>query len=60
MIFNKYSPGSLVWAKLSGYPWWPAMVEDDPDLEQFYWLNEFSDIPVSVKPIYLVNWHIDI
>lgn len=45
MIFNKYSPGSIVWAKLSGYPWWPAMVEDDPDLEQFYWLNEFSDIP---------------
>ncbi|KAE8737523.1 hypothetical protein FOCC_FOCC017010 [Frankliniella occidentalis] len=45
MIFSEYSPGSLVWARLSGYPWWPAMVEDDPDLECFFWLNEFSDIP---------------
>ncbi|KAK3909410.1 Zinc finger CW-type PWWP domain protein 1 [Frankliniella fusca] len=45
MIFNKYCPGSLVWARVPGYPWWPAMVDDDPDLEIFYWLNLFSDIP---------------
>jgi hypothetical protein len=35
-----------VWGRLDGYPWWPALVDDDPDTEQYYWLNSFSDIPV--------------
>jgi hypothetical protein len=46
MIHAPYGVGSLVWAQQTGYPWWPAMVDDDPDTEQFYWLNDFSDIPV--------------
>ncbi|KAF8785724.1 Zinc finger CW-type PWWP domain protein 1 like protein [Argiope bruennichi] len=28
-----YTPGSLVWAKLFGHPYWPAIIEADPDLE---------------------------
>ncbi|XP_069488236.1 histone-lysine N-methyltransferase NSD2 isoform X2 [Ambystoma mexicanum] len=28
----KYSVGDLVWAKVSGYPWWPCMVSTDPVL----------------------------
>ncbi|KAF8763485.1 Zinc finger CW-type PWWP domain protein 1 like protein [Argiope bruennichi] len=28
---EKYAPGTLVWAKVFGYPYWPAMIEDDPD-----------------------------
>jgi hypothetical protein len=47
LIHNIYTAGSVVWGRLDGYPWWPAMVDDDPDTEQYYWLNSFSDIPVS-------------
>jgi len=47
LIHNIYTAGSIVWGRLAGYPWWPAMVDDDPDIEQYYWLNSFSDIPVS-------------
>ena len=25
-----FPPGSLVWAKLPGYPWWPSMVCNHP------------------------------
>jgi hypothetical protein len=47
LIHNIYTAGSIVWGRLAGYPWWPAMVDDCPDTEQYYWLNGFSDIPVS-------------
>lgn len=47
LIHSEYSAGSLVWARLPGWPWWPAMVDDCPDTEQFYWLDGFSDIPAS-------------
>ena len=33
--YNAYTEGSLVWAKIDGFPWWPAMVECDPDIETF-------------------------
>lgn len=46
LIHAEYSCGSLVWARLAGWPWWPAMVDDCPDVEQYYWLDGFSDIPV--------------
>ncbi|XP_046389886.1 uncharacterized protein LOC124158696 [Ischnura elegans] len=45
LIHNLYTAGSLVWGHLAGYPWWPAMVDDDPDVEQYYWITENSDIP---------------
>ncbi|KAF8763353.1 Zinc finger CW-type PWWP domain protein 1 like protein [Argiope bruennichi] len=35
--YLEYCPGSVVWAKLDGYPWWPAMVDEDPDTEEFSW-----------------------
>ncbi|CAH1239653.1 ZCWPW1 [Branchiostoma lanceolatum] len=31
-----YAEGSLVWAKMPGYPWWPGMVEEDPDDQEYY------------------------
>ena len=36
----KFSRGSLVWAKLKGFPWWPGMIDSCPDSEEFYWLDE--------------------
>ncbi|GFU20480.1 zinc finger CW-type PWWP domain protein 1 [Nephila pilipes] len=35
--YLEYCPGSVVWAKLDGYPWWPAMVDENPDVEEFVW-----------------------
>lgn len=26
----KYQIGDLIWAKLTGHPWWPCMVTEDP------------------------------
>ncbi|KAK9890615.1 hypothetical protein WA026_011978 [Henosepilachna vigintioctopunctata] len=39
-IDNIYNAGSLVWARLEGFPWWPAIVDDDPDTECYYWLDD--------------------
>lgn len=27
--------GDMLWAKVSGHPWWPCVVSPDPDLHQF-------------------------
>lgn len=35
-IYTDYNVGSIVWARTSGYPYWPAMVDFDPDEEVFY------------------------
>lgn len=47
LINNLYNAGSIVWAKVEGYPWWPAMVDDDPDYGQYFWLEQNIDDPVS-------------
>ena len=40
-----FTAGSLVWARVKGYPWWPAMVDYCPDSEEYYWIeNEESRI----------------
>ncbi|XP_063359299.1 zinc finger CW-type PWWP domain protein 1-like [Cydia amplana] len=52
LIHSEYSAGSLVWARLPGWPWWPAMVDDEPDTEQFYWLDGFSDIPTHYNVVF--------
>ncbi|GFT09435.1 zinc finger CW-type PWWP domain protein 1 [Nephila pilipes] len=31
-----FRPGELVWAKHTNYPWWPGMVDMDPDIENFF------------------------
>jgi hypothetical protein len=35
-----YTAGSLVWARVKGFPWWPAMVDYCPDSEEYYWIEE--------------------
>ncbi|CAB3242489.1 unnamed protein product [Arctia plantaginis] len=52
LIHSEYTAGSLVWARLTGWPWWPAMVDDCPDTEQFYWLDGFSDIPTHYNVVF--------
>ena len=36
-VENRFTVGSLVWAGLAGWPSWPAMVDDDPDVGEFFW-----------------------
>ena len=36
----KFPRGTLVWGKLKGYPWWPGMIDRNPDCDEFYWIDE--------------------
>ncbi|KAG5334023.1 ZCPW1 protein, partial [Acromyrmex charruanus] len=47
LIENKYNCGSLVWAHMHNYPWWPAIVDDCPENLRYYELKESSIIPVK-------------
>jgi len=49
LIENKYNCGSLVWAHMHNYLWWPAIVDDCPENLRYYELKESSIIPVSSK-----------
>ncbi|KAF4078399.1 hypothetical protein AMELA_G00198680 [Ameiurus melas] len=44
MFFYSLVPGSLVWAQQSGYPWWPAIVERDPNTEEYLVFRTESDL----------------
>ncbi|KAK3731029.1 hypothetical protein RRG08_066045 [Elysia crispata] len=45
-ICTKFTIGSLVWAKMDGYPWWPGMIEADPDYDTYFeLLTEKSMVP---------------
>lgn len=56
LINNLYNAGSIVWARVAGYPWWPALVEDDPDLEQYFWLEENCESPVRDCVLFSGHW----
>ncbi|XP_028162147.1 zinc finger CW-type PWWP domain protein 1-like [Ostrinia furnacalis] len=56
LIHSEYSAGSIVLARLAGWPWWPAMVEDCADTEQFYWLDGFSDIPTYYNVVFFDSY----
>ncbi|CAG9585232.1 unnamed protein product [Danaus chrysippus] len=58
LIHNEYSAGSLVLARIPGWPWWPAMVDDCPDTEQFYWLDGFSDIPTHYNVVFFDQYDV--
>ncbi|XP_078046435.1 uncharacterized protein LOC144474914 [Augochlora pura] len=45
LIENSYNAGSIVWAYIRGYPWWPAIVCDCPKTFQYYKLYKNSNIP---------------
>lgn len=48
LINNLYNAGSIVFAKVDGFPWWPAMVEDDIDTNTYFWLDDGSMNPVKL------------
>ncbi|XP_072943783.1 uncharacterized protein [Epargyreus clarus] len=52
LIHSEYAAGSVVLARMPGFPWWPAMVDDCPDTEQYYWLDGFSDIPTHYNVVF--------
>ena len=43
MVETRFTVGSLVWAKMAGWPAWPAMVDDDPDTGSFFWTEMVED-----------------
>lgn len=46
VAYASYIPGSIIWAKQYGYPWWPGMVESDPDLgEYFLFASHLDSLP---------------
>lgn len=40
LVEVEYGAGSVVWAKMDGWPWWPGLVDDDPDTMEFVWTDE--------------------
>ncbi|XP_066972872.1 neurofilament heavy polypeptide-like isoform X2 [Macrobrachium rosenbergii] len=38
-VYNGYILGSVVWARVTGTDWWPAMVDIDPDFQIHNWLD---------------------
>lgn len=46
VAYASYVPGSIIWAKQYGYPWWPGMIEADPDLgEYFLFASHLDSLP---------------
>ncbi|XP_078389839.1 zinc finger CW-type PWWP domain protein 1-like [Cetorhinus maximus] len=43
IIYAELVPGSIVWAKQLGYPWWPGMVEHDPQTGKYFMFTNDSD-----------------
>ena len=42
-VETRFTVGSLVWAKMDGFPAWPAMVDDDPNTGEFFWTERTED-----------------
>ncbi|XP_063670897.1 zinc finger CW-type PWWP domain protein 1 isoform X18 [Pan troglodytes] len=43
VAYASYIPGSIIWAKQYGYPWWPGMIESDPDLGEYFLFTSHLD-----------------
>ncbi len=39
-VYTKYIPGEVVLGRMQGYPWWPCIVEDDPDFDSFFYVEQ--------------------
>ncbi|CAO2630136.1 Zinc finger CW-type PWWP domain protein 1, partial [Lemmus lemmus] len=53
VAYASYVPGSIIWAKQHGYPWWPGMIEPDPDLgEYFLFASHLDSLPSKYHVTY--------
>lgn len=52
VIYTPYPSGAIVWAKMTGYPWWPAMMENDPDYGYYCETEEDNFTPVSFHVVF--------
>ncbi|XP_071805779.1 uncharacterized protein [Asterias amurensis] len=52
-VFTKFTEGSIVWAKMQGYPWWPAMVEEDPDTGTYCEQQDTESYPTQFHVVFL-------
>ena len=48
-IDTEYACGSMVWAKLKGYLWWPGMVDYCPDTDEYYWMDDWDKAKDSTE-----------
>ena len=39
-LLMRFTEGSLVWARVPGFPAWPAMVDRDPDINSCFYVRE--------------------
>lgn len=49
----KYFVGSIVWAKVDTYPWWPAMIDDDPNTGTYQWQTQPGGLPTHYHVTFL-------
>ncbi|XP_038062281.1 hepatoma-derived growth factor-related protein 2-like [Patiria miniata] len=52
-VFTKFTEGSIVWAKMQGFPWWPAMVEEDPDTGTYLEQEDTDTYPTHYHVVFL-------
>lgn len=50
---SSYTPGTVVWAKVVGYSFWPAMIDEDPDYNTYVWNANTS---CSSGVVNIQNW----
>ncbi|KAG9346429.1 hypothetical protein JZ751_006740, partial [Albula glossodonta] len=43
LVHSNLVPGSLVWAQQPGFPWWPAMIEINPDSKSSFLFSNKKD-----------------
>ncbi|KAK8780429.1 hypothetical protein V5799_018228 [Amblyomma americanum] len=53
LLEAKYFVGSVVWARVNTYPWWPAMIDDDPDLGVYEWREGRPGLPTHYHVTFL-------
>lgn len=47
--------GDLLWAKMTGHPWWPCMLSYDPSLGLYTRSSTGETHSVSVSSVWLVK-----